>query len=161
MADTTQNQLVADIARDVVAQMAPQELPFFPARSEAYFQNPHKMRPDQTGKDETLGFGVDGATIALMTPIIMSIVDEVVKVICEDVIPDEINQSGIMNKMFKMFRSAKKGNKKVTLPLALTPEQLKQVHNKAISSALELNLSKVQADLLATSLVGKLELANK
>ena len=93
MPDITQNQLVADIAHDVVAQIAPQELPFFSVTTEAYFKNPNKMRQEQVGKDEMLGFGA--GEIAAFSPIIITIVDDVLNYILGDVIPQEIKASSI------------------------------------------------------------------
>jgi hypothetical protein len=93
MPDITQNQLVADIAHDVVAQIAPQELPFFSVTTEAYFKNPNKMRQEQAGKDEMLGFGA--GEIAAFSPIIITIVDDVLNYILGDVIPQEIKASSI------------------------------------------------------------------
>lgn len=155
MADTTQNQLVADIAHDVVAQMAPQELPFFSVTIEAYFKNPNKMRQEQAGKDETLGFGAED--IAALSPIIITIVADVLHFILGEVIPQVIKESDIVSKIFKKAK-----DKQVTLPLSLTPEQLRLVHEQALKSAMQFKqLSRAQADQLATSLVGRLALANK
>jgi hypothetical protein len=160
MADITQNQLVTDVAHDVVAQMAPQELPFFSVTTEAYFKNPKKMRQEQVGKDETLGFGV--GEIAAFSPIIIAIADDTLKYILGELIPQEIKASGIMSRIFKNKRSAHTKDKQVTLPLSLTPEQLRLVQEEALRSAMPFKqLSHAQANQLATSLVGRLALANK
>lgn len=160
MADITQNQLVADIAHDVVAQMSPQELPFFSVTTEAYFKNPNKMRQEQTGKDEMLGFGA--GEIAAFSPIIITVVDDVLKYILGDVVPKGIEASGIMSKIFKNRQSTHAKDKQITLPLSLTPEQLRLVHEQALKSAMQFKqLSRAQADQMATSLVGRLAMANK
>ena len=50
MTDTAQQQLITDIARDVITQTAPHELPLFRASSEAYFKNPEKFLNGEAGK---------------------------------------------------------------------------------------------------------------
>jgi hypothetical protein len=160
MVDTTRNQLVADIAHDVIAQTVPQELALFSMTSEAYFQDRDKLLQSQEGKDEMLGFGIDAATVALLSPVILAVVDEVIKVITGEVIPEHIKKSGIFRKLFKKDRSRREGDKQVNLPLSLTPDQLQKVHEQAISSALQFKVPREQAELLANVLVGKLALAN-
>lgn len=160
MVEIAQNQLVTNIAYDLIAQIAPQELPLFSVTSEAYFKNPGKLLKGQKGKDEKLGFGIEIAAV-MASPIVLAIVDEVVKVLVGEVIPGEIKESGIVNKVFKKILPVKEKDRKVALPLALTPEQLQQVRDQTITTALKCNLSRAQADLLADSLVGRLALANK
>jgi len=67
-----QNQLVADLARDMVAEIAPQELPTFRAQSEAYFKDPERALKGQAGKDDMLGFGV-GAAVTFLTPVVLAV----------------------------------------------------------------------------------------
>ena len=161
MVEVAQSQLVTNVAHDLIAQIAPQELPLFSVTSEAYFKNPEKLLKGQKGKDETLGFGIEIASAVMMSPIVLTIVDEVIKVIVGEVIPGEIKKSGIISKISKKLRPDKEKDKKVTLPLPLTLEQLKQVHDLTLSEAGRFNLPKPQAELLADSLVGSLTLANK
>ena len=51
MPSVEQNQLIADLARDIVKQTAPQELPLFRATSTAYFQNPDTLLKNTKGRD--------------------------------------------------------------------------------------------------------------
>jgi hypothetical protein len=78
MDELSQEQLVEALAKDLVAQIAPQELPLFRATSQAYFQNSNRLFKDQEPKDEMLGFGV-GESVTLLTPFILSILVEIVK----------------------------------------------------------------------------------
>src|SRR5437660_8088092 len=113
MTEITQNQLTTNVAHNLIAQIAPQELPIFQVTSEAYFKNPDKMLKGQQGKDEMLGFGFELASAILMSPIVLAIVDDVVKVIVGEVIPNEIKESGIVGKMFKKLHPDKEKDKKV------------------------------------------------
>ena len=50
MSTINEHQLIAQIASGTVAEFAPQELPTFSVISEAYFDNPEKMRKGLSGK---------------------------------------------------------------------------------------------------------------
>jgi hypothetical protein len=154
MGEIAQSQLVTDIARDLIAQTAPQELPLFQATSEAYFKNPDKMK-DQAGKEETLSFDVGTVSVILVSPIILIIVDEVVEVII-----GKVADSGIIRKILKKLGLIKEKEKKVTLPLSLTHEQMQKIYAIAVETALQYKLPKSQAEQLAESLISRLTLIN-
>ena len=149
MVDVARNQLVATVARDLVAQTAPQELPLFQATSEAYFKNPNKLLRGQSGKDEMLGFGVVETVSAMMaSPIILNIVNDVVNLLV-----GEVKDAGLFKRMFGKPRSAgdeAKGQR------SLTPELMAQMHQVAFEKARQYKLSETQAAQLADSLVAKL-----
>jgi hypothetical protein len=157
--DVIEDQLIADLARDQVEQVAPQEVPIFPLLSEAYFQDPEKTLNAKGGKDEMLGFGVE-AGVVLLTPIVMTVTREVVEFIAAEVMKSvQLQSSGLINdfvkKMFKKFRreGEAKGEK---LPPPLTREQIGRVRELALEKARQLKLSPNQAGLLADSLAGSL-----
>lgn len=160
MTDKTENQLIAELARDLISQTAPQELPLFRANSEAFFTNPEKLLAGQKGKDEMLGFGA-GEAIAMMTPAILAVTGEVVKFLAEEfkkTAKDESTAfvSETVKKMFKKFRPEEK---KENSPAPLTPEQLNQVRELALKKARHLKLSDARCKLLADALVGSLAVA--
>jgi hypothetical protein len=70
--DATQNQLATDVARDLVGQLAPEEMPLFRATSEAYLKDPQKVLKEHTGEDEMLGFGT-GEVVSLLTPVALAV----------------------------------------------------------------------------------------
>ena len=76
MTDLTQNELVSEIARDVVTQIASQELPIFQAVSEAYFANPGNALKGLKSEDRVLGFGLD-PTAVLLTPVVLHVLSEI------------------------------------------------------------------------------------
>jgi hypothetical protein len=79
----SQEELIAILGKDLVAQVAPQELPLFRATSQAYFQDPNKLLKAQTPKDEMLGFG-SGEAVMLLTPFVLSILTEIVKYLANE-----------------------------------------------------------------------------
>ena len=158
MTDLVEDQLVADVARDQVEQVAPQEAPIFPLLSEAYFQDPDKMLEAQ-GKDEMLGFGLE-AGVVLLTPIVMTVTREVVEFVAAEVMKSVQTQSSglisdFVKKVFKKFRSEAEA-KGEQLPPPLTREQIGRVRELALEKGRQLQLSPDQAGLLADSLAGSL-----
>src|SRR5215208_3146185 len=161
MSDLVEYQLVAEVARDQVDQIAPQEAPIFPLLSEAYFQDPDKMLEAQ-GKDEMLGFGLEIGAV-LLTPVVMTVTREVVEFLAGVVMASvQAQSSSLINEfvknMFKKFRheGEAKGEK---LPPPLTREQIERVREIALEKARQLQLAPNQAGLLADSLVGSLATA--
>lgn len=156
MRDIDADRFVVEIARDLVTQAAPQELSLFEDTRDAYFANPDRMLKGQDGQEEPLGFDiVSGASTILITPVALAVVDEVTRMIV-----DKVAESGMFSKLLQKLHLTRRVHKKVTLPLRLTPEQMKQVRKAAVEKAGQCNLPKAQAELLADSLVGKLVMMN-
>src|SRR5262245_23673572 len=78
-----QAAITAELARDMLTELAPHELPLFQPISQAYFADPQRAGAG-SGKDEMLGFGVAGAE-ALVTPALLAIVSQVVAFLFEQV----------------------------------------------------------------------------
>ena len=151
-------QLVGDLSRDLVTQVAPQELPLFRANSEIFFRNPDELAVNRKAKDDMLGFG-DGGIIVLITPVVLMVTQQVVLFVIEQVKKSAQEQGSALidesvKKMFKKFRPAD-GKK----PNPLTADQLAQVRKVALKKAQELKLSDERARLLADALVGSLAIA--
>ena len=160
MINEDQNQLIADLARDIVAQTAPQELPLFRATSAAYFKNPARALKSQAGKDEVLGFGV-GEAVVMLTPSVLIIVNQVVAFVTSEVqksVAEESSNllSDLVRQMFKKFRPEREQK----TPPPLTPAQLANVHKLAYEEAGRLALPDAQAKLLADSIVGSLAIGS-
>jgi hypothetical protein len=155
--ETASNQLIADVARDVAAQIAPQELPLFRAISEAYFKDPDRVLDQRAARDEPLGFGV-GEAVSLVLPIVLAVASEVVLFLAAEVKKAVGAESGKLTieatkKLFKRFRAADQGQPPVS---PLTPEQLAHVRKLAFEKARLLKLPEPQAQLLAEAVVGSL-----
>jgi hypothetical protein len=159
MTDVVEDSLVADVARDQVKQVAPQETAIFPLLSEAYFRDPQKALESRGGKEEVLGFGVETGVV-LLTPIVLAVTKEVVGFVAGEVVKSvQTQSSGLINdfvkKLFEKFRreADEKGER---LPPPLTQEQIVRVRALAVEKGRQLQLSESQAGLLADSLVGGL-----
>ena len=159
MTNSEQNQLIADLARDLVVQTAPQELPLFRATSTAYFKSPDKVLKNTKGKEEMLGFGVAEAAV-MMTPSILVVMTRVVQFVTAEVEKSVATEStslisDLIKQMFKKFRSSE-AKKEQHTPSPLTPEQLAQVSKLAYKEATRLMHSDARARLLADAIVGSL-----
>ena len=66
------NALVTEVARDVLAEIAPQEVPIFAAASRAYFADPASALEQSRSKENILGFGTEAAAV-LFTPAVLII----------------------------------------------------------------------------------------
>ena len=154
MSEIDQDQFIASIAHDVVAQIAPKELSLFPTLSEAYFKNPRQMLKGQEGKEELLGFGIEVVSVVVMSPIVLTIVNSVVQTLTQ-----EVTDSGVVRKLLEKLHIVKKRTGKLSTPFST--EQIKQVHQLTILKARQFKLSEAQAQQLADSLVGRLVLANQ
>jgi hypothetical protein len=149
-----QNQLITDVARDIVMQTAPEELPLFRATSAVYFKNPDKVLKGQTSKDEMLGFGA-GEAVVMLTPYVLVVVTEVVRFVIAQVQQSVATESAdlinnIVKKLFKRVRPEENDL------LPLTPAQLTQVRKVAYESACRLNLPDNKASLLADAIKGSM-----
>jgi hypothetical protein len=153
-----ENQLIAELAREQVAKIAPQELPLFRTTSEAYFENPERTLERASSRDEKLAFGGVEVGVAFLTPFVMPVAKEVVEFLVGEVKQYlKSESSGLIGeyvkKLFRKFRPAQEHEE---MPPPLTLDQARRVRDRAYEKARELKLSEEQADLLADSLVGSL-----
>ena len=162
MAEPVENALIAEVARDAVRQVAPQELPRFRLTSQAYFEDPDRVLKGEKGTDQMLGFGT-GREVAFLTPVVLAMTAEVVRFVTAEVAASLKEESppvirDLVRKMFKRFRPADGGEEGEDAggqaPPALTPEQLARVRQVAYETARRLNLAEGSAALLADSVVG-------
>jgi hypothetical protein len=155
------NQLIADVARDVIAQTEPGELPLFRAISTEYFKKPAEVNKKKKSKDELLGFGI-GESVSLITPAMLVVMTQVVLFLTEVIRQSVLEESANLinervRKMFKKF--SQEGARDEFAPAPLTREQLAQVRTQAYEKFLELKLSSTRANYLADAVVASLIVA--
>jgi hypothetical protein len=157
MTSTTQRELIDSTSRDIVAQLAPQELPLFQDMSDEYFRNPGKARKLQESSDGMVGFG--GVEVALLTPLVLTIAMEVIKFVLE---PVKTSLAGFIGDFFKQLMRRFQVDSQVTekaTAAALSPERLKEARDYGLKVARELKLSDVQAAMVVDSMIAKLVIA--
>jgi hypothetical protein len=160
MADQDERDLIAEMSKDVVAEVAPDELPLFRMNSTAYFKNPKKALESTEAKDDTLGFGIE-ALVPLLTPIVIAVVSEVITHL-EQSLSTHL-ASGAEGVVGGGLRSVfKRGGKEAAAAPAqaqLSQAQLAEVRDIAFRKARQLKLPESQAKMLADSVVGGLVVA--
>ncbi|HEX2324073.1 MAG TPA: hypothetical protein VHQ00_01675 [Chloroflexota bacterium] len=178
MSEAVDEELIASVAREQVAQLAPQELPLFRAQSAAYFEDPQKaLQGDRSGED-MLSFGPEVA-FALLTPVILSVTSTVLSAVAEELGRTLGEESrGVAGDLVRrLFRRPPTGAQDASgvgesgaagesgggvqpapVPV-LTAAQLARVRQSAFERARQLDVPEARASLLADSLVGSLALA--
>lgn len=151
MIDVALNQLVADVAHDVIVQTAPEELPIFQETSEAFFKDQDKLLKNRTSRDERLGFGPGAVSAVLMSPEILFIVNTAIAVVVEKVGETE-KVKGLFGNLFHQ----KHEEKKVSLPLS--QQQLGHVAEVVRATSLARGFSKEQGDQLTDTIIARLAL---
>lgn len=149
--------LVTEVARDVLSQIAPDELPIFPAASRAYVADPAAALRGLRAKDEVLGFGMD-ALAAGATPVVLIVVTELFQFltgVAAKAVADGLSKeiSEVVQAMFKRFRPSSPST-----PSVLTREHITAVHNNVLLAAQRLHLPKDKATALANAVTARLVL---
>ena len=151
--------LVTSLAREMVEECAPEELPMFEVTSEVFVADPDRVEKE-AARDEMLGFGIETALVAI-APYALAIARHVVATLLEQVEASLAEESqGVVRDrvraLFKRFRGSQTATEDSP---GLTSEQLGRVKAAAIAKASELGLPEAQGRLLADSVAGSLATA--
>jgi len=157
MPSTDDAALVTDVARDVLSEIAPEELPIFPAASRAYVADPAAALRGLGAKEEMLGFGME-ALAAAATPVILIVVTEVFQFltgVAAKAVADGLGSeiSGLVKAMFKRFRPSAPDT-----PSILTRDHIAAIHNNVLLAARRLRLPQEKARALADAVTAQLVL---
>ncbi len=154
MNEMAHQQMVADVARSLIEQVAPQELPLFRATSAAYFKNPRRAMAGQSGRDEMLGFG-GGGEATFVTPIVLIAATKVVEFARQSspAVPTQ-RRTGLLGR----FRNKRQQDEQQTLP-ALTPAQVARAREVALETLREHNFPEDQREVVADRLIAQLLVA--
>jgi hypothetical protein len=180
VSEAVDEELIASVAREQVAQLAPQELPLFRAQSAAYFEDPQKALQGDRSAEDMLSFGPEVA-FALLTPVILSVTSTVLSAVAEELgrTLGEESRGVVGDLVRRLFRRPPAGAQDASgvgvsgaagaagetggapppeVPV-LTAAQLARVRQSAFERAHQLDVPEARASLLADSLVGSLVLA--
>jgi hypothetical protein len=157
MENSANATLVTEVARDVLAEIAPQEVPIFAATSRAYFADPAAALRQLRSKDDVLGFGLDTAA-GLFTPVVLLLLSETLEYLTRvaakaaaDGLAKEIPE--LIKAMFKKFHSSRPDT-----PSVLTNEHIAMIHANILASAKKLRLPAEKARSLANAVTVQLVL---
>lgn len=157
MSEQVSDEFVTQVARDLVAGVAPEELPLFGVTSAVYLEDPKGALKASGEREEMLGFGV-GEAVVLLTPIALAVSADVLRYLRDQMSKSMASQASgviddLVSRLFKRVRAEKPNDDH---PPPLSREQLVEVRRLAFEKARAMRLSKERADLLADSMVGSL-----
>jgi hypothetical protein len=160
MENSANTTLVAEVARDVLAEIAPQEMPIFAAASRAYFTDPAAALKQSRSKDNVLGFGTDALAV-LFTPAVLLVLSETLEYLTRvaakataDGLAKEIPEA--IKAMFKRFHSSP-----ADTPSGLTKEHIAMIHGNILATAKNLRLPAEKARSLANAVTAQLVLSKE
>ena len=152
------DRLTAALARQVIGEIAPEELPLLDSVCRAWFTTKRSGRRRRRGHDAPLGFGPETAA-TILAPAVLAVCSEVARHLV-----DEVEQSiaGRVSKLaghavgwlLSRFRTPRKA----APPAELTRDQLVRVRRLAFERGLELGLPRGRASVLADAITGSLAL---
>ncbi|MDX8049911.1 hypothetical protein SK571_11010 [Lentzea sp. BCCO 10_0798] len=150
-----------DLARLVVGELAPQELPSFDIVALPYVDNPRRAeRRLRQDRDEPLGLGL-GDAAALATPVITLVCGAVVTVLSEELARSVRSGTGKMiRRMIERVRG-RSAQKPALLTRTWTPQELAEIRQVALDRALALGVERAKAEVLADTVVAKLALESQ
>jgi hypothetical protein len=146
VAESEETTAERDLARRVIEQVAPEELPVFGVVEQAYRRNPAKVLAGGRGRDEMLGFGVEFAGV-LLTPVALAAITEVIRYLAGAV----VGAVGIKEWLRRRLHRGSTAD----LP-QLSTEQLVQVREIVLAKALQAGVKEGRAKLLADAVAGAL-----
>jgi len=150
-----ENKLVAELARLVLEQAAPEELVLFPETAEEYFKDPQAVL-DPKRRDEALGFGLD---VAMLTPYVLAVATPVIRFLASTVAEAAGQEAKPL--VTRIVRRLLRRPDPVSeaageAPAPVSTDQARRVREIAYQRAKGLGLNEDQAVLLADSVVGGL-----
>ena len=158
--DNDIRSIITDVSFGIISEIAPEESDFFYDISDAYYTNPGLLKNDKS-REDPVGFGIEGviemmspATIGIVTTVITYIATELFGV-AKGAVTDELKVKikSLFNKNKDKSKSDSTENKSSPI---LTPEQLKNIHEKAFNEGLALNMSREKATELANALIASI-----
>ncbi|MBK8985636.1 MAG: hypothetical protein IPM39_06080 [Chloroflexi bacterium] len=130
----TKNQLVSELARTVVPQVAPYELQFFQAQKEEYLQNPEKVIRTRMGNVATKD------NMVFLAPVVHAILEDAIEYIAQEFGQRPLFEGGVSR----------------LIAISLTARQVAQIRQMALAKAHENKLSMLKSRLVADAVINKL-----
>lgn len=150
-------KLIQEISKDIIVEIAPEEMDLFDDLVTEYFQNPAPPDYSASPKDDPLGFGI-GETLIAVAPAAAAMVDVVLNhLLNESVRAAQEESAGLVKRKIKALFNMEQKNTKDPIPL--TKEQLEQVRRLARKQAIKFGIPPEKAERMANALIGLLALA--
>lgn len=149
-----EQELVAQLTRDVLADAAPEEIGIFESDERAWLQGTHKSA---TARDDMTAFGVEGI-IVILTPYVIAAATAAVRyvagVLAESA--DEELRPLIRGWVRRIFRHDDAAQSEASEIAALPVDVVKRVREVTLSTCLDMGLEKDDASLVSDAVAGRL-----
>ena len=152
-------QLIISLARDIVEQIAPEELPLFPTISADYAKKPDRILKQQTAQDNPLGFGMGGME-SLLTPIIIATITQFFAQIGANTAEKSTHTLFHRLREKKSQHSASNQQSDQSAWPQLNATDLKHIHDIAYQTALEHKQAPSKAKQFADTFVANMAMRN-
>lgn len=154
-----QQELVRELAQQVLEVTAPKELVLFDETAEEYFSDPDGIL-NAKGKDELVGSGVE---LTLLTPYILAVVTPVIQLLA-GMVGESVKaegQAGVSRFVRRLFRrpQPEPTTDSEDQMASLTPQQLALVRDVALKRGRAVGLPDDRATLLADAIAGGVAVA--
>jgi hypothetical protein len=147
---------VRELARLVVSQLAPEELPVFAVVADACLTDPDRMVSGREDVRERLGFGV-GEVATLTTPFAVLAATEAVKYLTAAAL--DVGRGAAGRVFLRKSKGAQRKAAEETQRLELREDQVRELRRIVLEKALQLGLPEAKAELLADAIVGSIAAA--
>ncbi|MEU6587645.1 hypothetical protein ABZ923_00110 [Streptomyces sp. NPDC046881] len=94
--------MITEIARDVIKELAPEEVPMFSAVSQAYFADPRRAMSGKGSRRSPLGFGSEAVELVL-TPVVLAATAKAVECLAE-IHLQHVTREGTVSALRRIFR---------------------------------------------------------
>ena len=142
------DEIVGSLGRELVSDLAPEELPLYPSLLGQFEgAKPGRGKKDSSD-DQFLGFGGD-EVLTMLTPVILSFTSSFWQALVAETARNSAHD------VLEHVRAHLPGHHEAATP-PLTPDQLKLVRTVAERQARRLDISEGQAGLLANAMIGVL-----
>lgn len=155
--DDTETQLVAGLARDVLARTAPEELALFPITSAAYFRDPAKVTAPRAHGDAALGFGAE--SVAALAPVALVLSTEAVRWLVGE-LRKAVQDEGASVVQQLIRRALKRPDAPAAPPVVPIPSaHFATMRQRLVARAIELGVPRAKAEMMADTAVSSLATA--
>jgi NifB/MoaA-like Fe-S oxidoreductase len=146
-------QLLAEISKEFISEIAPEELEYADELLEEYHQHPPQ---ESEHDDDPLAFG--GDILVAATPVIAMVLEAIFRFLLDEAIKSAKEEAAtlVAKKIKNFFNPAVNGKEEKS---TLTADQLKKIRELTKKEARRGGMSAKKAEDLALKVVGRLSLA--
>ena len=155
------DRLTEALARQVIGEIAPEELPLFDSVCSTWFTTRRSGRRRRRRHEDPLGFGPETAA-TILAPAVLAVCGEVARHLAGEAGRSLAGRiSKLVDRSVGRLLSRSRTPRKAAPPAELTRDQLVRVRQLAFERGLEVGLARERANVLADAIAGSLVLTGR